>query len=106
MQRLDKLTQGEALMAATQNLRATNAVNNKVTQVGNEVQAVGEKVQDVDNKVTEIGEKSVSGGQITFKQSFITPSQISICSGVEKLRQQIAKEFGDSDSSSSRDLTW
>jgi len=67
LQRLDKLTQGEALMAAIQSLKATNAVNNKVTQVGNEVQAVGDKVQDVDNKVTEIGEQSVSGGQITFK---------------------------------------
>ena len=67
MQRLDKLTQGEALMAATQSLKATNAVNNKVTQVGNEVQAVGDKVQDVDNKVTEIGEQSVSGGQIIFE---------------------------------------
>jgi len=67
LQRLDKLTQGEALMAATQGLKATNDVNDKVTHVGNEVQAVGDKVQDVDNKVTEIGEKSVSGGQITFK---------------------------------------
>ena len=83
-------------MVATHGLKATKVVDNKVTRVGNDVQGIGDKVQDVDTRVEEIGKKAVESEQIMFNPSF-SPSQISIWSGVEKLRQQIAKEFGNWD---------
>ena len=44
LQRLDRLTQEEARMAAAQILNITHAVNNNVTGVGN-------KLKDVDDKM-------------------------------------------------------
>lgn len=55
LQRLDKLTQEEALMVATHGLKATKVVDNKVTCVGNDVQGISDKVQGVDTRVEEIG---------------------------------------------------
>ena len=96
LQRLDKLTQEEALTVAAHGLKATKVVDNKVTRVGNDVQGISDKVQDVDTRVEEIGEKAVEGEQIMFNSSF-SPPQILIWSGIEKLRQPIAKEFGNWD---------
>ena len=44
LKRLDRLTQEEALMAATQILSLTHTIDNKVTGVGN-------KLNDVDDKM-------------------------------------------------------
>lgn len=70
LQRLDKLTQEEALMVATHGLKATNVVDNKVTRVGNDVQGIGDKVQDVDTRVEEIGKEAVESEQIVFNTHF------------------------------------
>ena len=96
LQRLDKLTEAEALMVGAQCLKATKVVDNKVTRIGNDVQGISDKVQDVDTRVEEIGEKTVESEQIMFNWSF-SPPQILIWLGVERLRQQIAKEFGNWD---------
>jgi uncharacterized protein YoxC len=54
-------------MVAAQGLKATKAVDNKVTRFGNDVQGISDKVQDVDTRVKEIGEKAVESEQIMFK---------------------------------------
>ena len=90
------MTQEEALTVAAHGLKATKVVDDKVTCVGNDVQGISDKIQDVDGRFEEIGEKAVESEQIMFNSSFSQP-QILIWLGVEKLRQQIAKEFGNWD---------
>ena len=62
LQRLDKLTQEEARMAAAESLKVTHDVNAKVRDVEGKLEdvqgdmhAVGNQVQDVDNGVQGIG---------------------------------------------------
>ena len=71
LQRLDKLTQEEAIMASTELLKITHDVEGRVMgvddrvkdvksgvqNVGERVEGVGDKVQDVGNKVLEIDGK-------------------------------------------------
>ena len=47
LQRLDRLTQEEARMAAAQILNLTRAVNNNVTSVGNKLKYVDDKMDAV-----------------------------------------------------------
>ena len=51
LDRLDRLTQEEALMAAAQGLKVTHDVDDKVGAVGDKVQGVDSKVLGVDNKI-------------------------------------------------------
>jgi predicted nucleic acid-binding Zn-ribbon protein len=57
LQRLDRLTQEEALMAAAQILNLTHRVDKKVTNVGNQVTDVGNQVTDIGNHVAGVGNK-------------------------------------------------
>ena len=57
LQRLDKLTQEEARMAAVENLKATHTVDERVRGVANTVVAI-------DNNVAEV----VHGARIIFSQ--------------------------------------
>ena len=57
---LDKLTQEEARMAATQNLKATHTVDERVKGVVDTVEAIDNKVVDVDNRVAGVNEKVVN----------------------------------------------
>lgn len=56
LDRLDRLTQEEARMAAAQGLKATHDVDNRVQGVGDHVQRVDDRVQDVDNKVQQVAD--------------------------------------------------
>ena len=51
LQRLDKLTQEEARMAAAEALTITRAIDDKVKDVGERIECVDETVQSVDVKV-------------------------------------------------------
>jgi hypothetical protein len=51
MERLDRLTQEEARMAAAEQLKVTHSVDNRVRGVEGQVQDVGNKVQDVEDRV-------------------------------------------------------
>ena len=97
--RLDRLTQEEVRMAATQGLKATHevdkkvqAIDDKAQSIGNKVQAVDDTVHAVDNKVQSVEDKVqvvddkvqgvddkidliIDGVQMFFKYS---PSQHSI----------------------------
>ena len=55
VQRLDNLTQEEALMASAELLKVTHGVDGKVEDVHGEVQDIGNKVQNVDNRVQGVG---------------------------------------------------
>ena len=54
LKKLDRLTQEEALMAATQILILTRTVDKKVTDVGNKVTDVGNNVTDIGNNVDKV----------------------------------------------------
>jgi len=54
LQRLDRLTQEEARMAITENLRATHAVDERVKVVTEQVLAVDDRVANVNDKVGEV----------------------------------------------------
>ena len=56
LDRLDRLTQEEARMAAAQGLKATHDVDDKVQGVGDHVQRVDDRVQDVNNKVQQVAD--------------------------------------------------
>ncbi|KAH9055235.1 hypothetical protein EDB87DRAFT_1824745 [Lactarius vividus] len=51
LERLDKLTQEEARMAAAQILRLTHSIRDRVEVVDDKITGVGTKVKDVDNKM-------------------------------------------------------
>ena len=55
--RLDRLTQDEVGMAATQGLKATHEVDDKVKTVEGKVQGVDNKVQGVDDRVRDVDDK-------------------------------------------------
>jgi len=62
LDRLDRLTQEEVRMAATQGLKATHEVDEKTQAIDNKVQVVDDKVQGVDDKVDLI----IDGVQFVF----------------------------------------
>jgi len=55
LQKLDKLTQEEARMAAAEHMRITRGVEEGVQVVRCEVEDVGKRVQGVDDKVEDVG---------------------------------------------------
>ncbi|KAN0116376.1 hypothetical protein V8E52_005995 [Russula decolorans] len=57
LKKLDKLTQEEARMAAAQNLKATNAVDERVKGVGHVVEAIDNKVASIDDQVTRVDDR-------------------------------------------------
>ena len=57
LQKLDKLTQEEALMASAELLKMTRGVDSKVMGVDDNVKVVEEKVQDVRSDVQDVGNK-------------------------------------------------
>ncbi|KAI9443583.1 hypothetical protein H4582DRAFT_2054565 [Lactarius indigo] len=57
LQRLDKLTQAEAFMAAAETLAIARGIDAKVEDVDGKVQGVDERVQSVDTKVEGINDK-------------------------------------------------
>jgi hypothetical protein len=57
LERLDKLTQEEARMAAAELLKMTHSVDDRVRGVGGQVQDVRDDVQDVGNKVQDVDDK-------------------------------------------------
>jgi archaellum component FlaC len=57
LQRLDKLTQEEARMAAAETLTITRGIDDKVNVVDERLEGVDERVQGIDVKVEGIGEK-------------------------------------------------
>ena len=57
LQRLDKLTQEEARMAAVEALTITRGIDDKVNDVGERLEGVNERVQSVDVKVEGIDDK-------------------------------------------------
>jgi hypothetical protein len=64
LQRLDKLTQEEARMAAAENLKATHSVDERVREVANTVVAIDNRVASVDDRVaraTHAIDESVKG---------------------------------------------
>jgi hypothetical protein len=62
LQRLDRLTQEEARMAITENLRITHAVDERVKGVTEQVLAVDDRVANVNDKIAEV----IHGTQIIF----------------------------------------
>src|SRR6266571_3598030 len=57
LQRLDKLTQEEARMAAAEALTISRSIDDKVKDVDEKVEGVDERVQSVDMKVEGIDDK-------------------------------------------------
>jgi len=57
LERLDKLTQEEARMAAAEQLKMTHSVDGRVRGVGGQVQDVRGDVQDVGDKVQHVDDK-------------------------------------------------
>ena len=57
LQRLDKLTQEEARMAAAEVLKISHNIDNKVKDVDVKVESIDERVQGVDMKVEGINDK-------------------------------------------------
>ena len=57
LKRLDKLTQEEARMAVTENLRATHAVDERLRGVANTVLAVDNSVARVDDRVAGVSDQ-------------------------------------------------
>jgi peptidoglycan hydrolase CwlO-like protein len=57
LKRLDTLTTEEARMAAAENLRVTNRVDDKVDKVDGKVDKVDNKVDKVDDKVDKMDDK-------------------------------------------------
>jgi len=55
LQKLDKLTQEEARMAAAEHMRITRNVEEKVQDVGCGVEDVRKRIQGVDDKVEDVG---------------------------------------------------
>ena len=66
LKKLDKLTDEEARMAVTQNLKATHNVDERVRGVANTVVAVGDRVAGVDDRVAAVDVK-VTGVDDTVK---------------------------------------
>ena len=62
LQKLDRLTQEEARMAAAELMRITYAVDDRVRVVDGRVQSVGNNLEIVDNEVREIhdGDRGVN----------------------------------------------
>ena len=60
LKRLDKLTQEEARMAAAQNLKATNAVDERVKGVVDTVEAIDNKMVRIDNRVAVVDDQVTS----------------------------------------------
>ena len=54
MERLDKLTQEEAVMASAELLKMTQSIDNNVTGVGDRVKNVEGKMQDVRDDVQDV----------------------------------------------------
>ena len=65
LQRLDKLTQEEARMAAAEALTIARGIDDKVTDVDERVKSVDVKVDSIDNKVLGVDDKvgAVIGGK-------------------------------------------
>jgi len=57
LERLDKLTQEEARMAAAEALVITRGIDDKVNDIDDKVEGVDSKVQGVDSKVQGVDEK-------------------------------------------------
>src|ERR1700761_8437810 len=88
LKRLDKLTQEEALMAATQNLKVTHtvagtveAIDNKVDDVDDRVANVSDQVAGIDDRVAGVGDQ-VAGvhdrvQQMTDQAKRMPPSNLS-----------------------------
>jgi hypothetical protein len=57
LKRLDKLTQEEARMAVAQNLKATHAVDKRVTGVANMAVAIDNRVAGVDDRVAGVDDR-------------------------------------------------
>jgi hypothetical protein len=66
LKRLDKLTQEEARMAATQVLKATRSVDDRVRGVGDQVADVDGRVKAMDGKVAKI--INIEGTRTIFSQ--------------------------------------
>jgi hypothetical protein len=60
LKKLDKLTQEEARMAATQNLKVTHNVDKRMEGVANMVEVIDIKVTSVDERVASVNERVVS----------------------------------------------
>jgi hypothetical protein len=65
LQRLDKLTQEETLMATAEGLRVTHGIDNKLEDVSDKVKGVDNKIQGVHVRVKDVGDQ-IAGAQITF----------------------------------------
>ena len=57
LKRLDKLTQEEARMAVTENLKATHAVDERVRGVASTVVAIDDRVAHVDDQVAVVNDR-------------------------------------------------
>jgi hypothetical protein len=76
--RLERLVQDEIGMAATQGLKATHEVGDKVKTVDGKVQSVDDKVQGVDNRLKGVDDRVrdvddkidlvIDGVQLTLNQ--------------------------------------
>ena len=69
--RLERLVQDEIGMAATQGLKATHEVGDKVQSVDNKVQGVDNRLQGVGDRVRDVDDKIdlvIDGVQLTLNQ--------------------------------------
>jgi len=57
LQKLDRLTQEEARMAAAELMKITHAVDDRVKGIDERIQGVGDNVEDVDHRVRGIDHK-------------------------------------------------
>jgi hypothetical protein len=73
LQRLDKLTHDEAMMATAEILKISHIVNGKVTGIDDKVTGVDDKVAGIDDKATGIDDKVrlVLNGMHTSPFSFV-----------------------------------
>ena len=65
LKKLDKLTQEEVRMAVAQNLKATQAVDDRVKGVDNRVADVNDRVAGVDDRVARVDERIASMARAT-----------------------------------------
>jgi hypothetical protein len=76
VQKLDKLTQEEARMAAAEQMVIMGNIRNNVQGVGDKVEDVGNKVQGIDHKLEQVNRKSLYHPALSTHSDILTSGQL------------------------------
>jgi len=76
LEKLDKLTQEEARMAAGEQIVIMRSVGNKVTAVDDRVKGIDDRVQGVDQKLEQVNRKSLYHPTLSTLSDILTGDQL------------------------------